>query len=462
MRPIKLIPVLAAATTLLALAAAGASGRPAGQVGPHHTAAVGGCRFTVEAPDVITFGESVTVFGHLSCPTAGDAASKEVKILQRPLPPLQAASLAGAASTDASGAFKFEASPSVDTTYLAVAPNARSAHVTVKVSPAVSLEGPKATELFTGRGPILGATRPAAGRLAYKVTFTGTVKPAHVGEVVALQRSSATTNEEWRRIALGVVSSVTGNEGRYTIKHTFAVPGDANIRVVAHPGPGNSPGASTSLSYVISQAQNPNLTIEAAAGADPINAGQSVTIGGVAKGAAGQQVTLWSHTKNIKFAPIASTNAGAGGAYKFVQAPLRNTFYRVSDAATKSAVLFEGVKFVLTPASAPGTTALQDSALSFTGKVTPVRAGHVIYLERQNASGVGYHVVEVSTVSAVGTYSVSRAFLDTGVAKLRVKIPGDPENQGASTPLVSVSITPAPAGSLVPLVPPREPSEGQL
>jgi hypothetical protein len=43
-----------------------------------------------------------------------------------------------------------------------------------------------------------------------------------------------------------------------------------------------------------------------------------------------------------------------------------------------------------------------------------------------------------------------------------VKIPGDPENQGVVTPILSVGITPAPADSLRPLPPEREPSEGQL
>jgi hypothetical protein len=460
MRPIKPVPLTAAAVVLLALTPAGAAGKPRDQRRP--AAAIGVCKLAIEAPPVITVGESVTVFGHLTCPTAANAASREVKILQRPAPPLRPASIAGAATTEAGGAFKFEATPTVNTSYFAVAAAARSAHVTVRVSPAVSFEGPKATQLFTGRGPVLGAVRLPASRNANRVTFTGGVRPAYVGEIVTLQRESATATEEWRRIGVGVVSTVVGGEGRYTIKHTFGVPGDANVRAVAHPGVGNAPGASTSLSYVISQAQNPNLTIEAAGGADPISAGQAVTIQGVAKGAAGKPITLWAHTKGAKFAPLASATAGAGGTYKFLQAPQRNTFYRVSDGATKSAVLFEGVKYVITPASAPGASAQQGVPLLLAGRVAPARAGHVIYLERQNASGGGHHVVEVATLAANGTYSLSRAFLDPGLAKLRVKVPGDPENLGAATPIFTVNITPAPAGSLRALAPEREPSEGQL
>jgi hypothetical protein len=460
MRTIKLLAVLAAAFALVLLAAVSAAGKPGAQ--RHHAAAIGGCHITIEAPTVITFGESVTVFGNLTCPTAATAASRELKILQRPAPSVRGVSIAAIATTDTGGAFKLEATPTVNTIYSVLATGAPSAHVMVKVSPAVTLEGPKTTQLLTGRGPVLGALRRPASRLANTVTFTGTVRPAYVGERVALQRESASANEEWRRIAFGVVSTVVGGEGRYTIKHTFGVPGDANIRAVANPGLHNAPGASTSLSYVISEAQNPNLTIEAAGGADPISAGQSVTIQGVAKGAAGKPITLLARFRGAKFAPVASTTAGAGGSYKFLQAPQRNTAYRVSDAATKSAVLFEGVRYVITPAAAASTSAQQGVALLFSGRVTPARAGHVIYLERQNPSGIGYHVVEVATLSATGTYALSRAFLDPGPAKLRVKIPGDPENLGVATPISSVSITPAPPGSLRPLRPERQPSDGQL
>ena len=102
------------------------------------------------------------------------------------------------------------------------------------------------------------------------------------------------------------------------------------------------------------------------------------------------------------------------------------------------------------------------SPVTFTGTVSPVHAGHPIYIERQNASGVNFHVVEVGVVSAAGTYSISHAFFGAGVAKLRVKIPGDPENQGVASPLTSVTITPSPARLLRPLAPVRQPSEGQL
>jgi hypothetical protein len=460
MHAMRLAGAGAAAAAALTLAPAGAAGKLAAR--PRAGADAGACQINLEAPAVVTFGESVTLFGHLSCANPAAAAGSQVRILRRTAPGLGPLILAGATSSEASGAFKFEATPTANTIYYAVVAGVASQRKLVRVAPAVTLEGPKSAQLFTGRGQVLGALPRALSRLANRVTFSGTVKPAYVGEVVALQRSSAVASEEWRRIAIGTVTSVVAGEGHYTIRHTFAVPGDANIRAVARPNVGLAPGASSALSYVISQAQNPALTIEAAGGANPILAGQSVTIQGVAAGQAGKTVTLLARGAGGSFAPVAQTTAGAAGAYKFTQAPGRNTYYRTRDAVTRSAVMFEGVKFVITPASAPASTAQQGAPLVFSGKVTPARAGHVIYLERQNPGGIGFHVVEVTTLAADGSYSLSRGFFTTGPVRLRVKIPGDPENQGASAPPVTVTITPAPPGSLGPLAPQREPGTGQL
>src|SRR4029077_20781432 len=116
--------------------------------------------------------------------------------------------------------------------------------------------------------------------LRNKVTFTGTVSAADAGAIVVLQRENAVGNEEGRRIGLGQV----GQGGTYAITHTFAVPGDVNIRVVVRPRKLNSRGASESLSYEISQAQNPALTIHSSA--DPISYGQPLTISGTIAAAA--------------------------------------------------------------------------------------------------------------------------------------------------------------------------------
>ncbi|MFI4984365.1 MAG: hypothetical protein ACHQAV_00085 [Solirubrobacterales bacterium] len=455
MRSIKLLPALAASATLLALAAAGASARPAGH--RHATrgavSSAGGCHVTIEGPkSVITFGEPVTLSGVLTCPNAG---GQTVTIYQGILG-THSFTVAGTATTETSGstsdAYQFAPpSPSASTIYYAIAAGARSAHKVVKVAPQVTTTAPAdGTQVFAGGGS-------ARARALNTVTFKGKVNPIEVGALVALQRENATANEEWHRIDLGRVN----REGEYSIRHTFGAPGDANIRVVVHPASGahKAPGASTPISLEISQRQNPQLTISSSS--DPISYGGSVTISGVAAGAPSQSLTLLARVPGGKFAPVATTTS-AGGKYAFTQSPLRSTAYQVTSATTKSSILFEGVKYVLT-ATPVALTAQAGKALTFTGTVAPVHAGHVIYLERQGPAGLGFNVAEVGTVSAAGTYSISRTFFGAGAMKLRIKIPGDPENQGVASQLFEANVTHAPAGALLkPQEPGKQPSVGQL
>jgi hypothetical protein len=446
MRPIKLLPALAASATLLALATASASARPASPAGA--------CHITIEGPkSVISFGEPVTLSGVLKCPNAG---GQTVTIYQG-IVGTHSFTVAGTATTETTGttsdAYQFpQPSPSASTAYYAIAAGARSAHKVVKVAPVVTTTAPAdGTQVFAG-----GANVHA--RALNTVTFKGKVNPIEVGALVALQRENSTANEEWHRIDVGRVNK----EGEYTIHHTFGAPGDANIRVVVHPASGahKAPGASTPVSLEISQRQNPLLTINSSA--DPISfGGPPITITGVAFGAPSQPLTLMARVRGGKFAPVATTTS-SGGKYTFSQSPLRNTFYQVTSAATKSSILFEGVKYALT-ATPLALTALQGQALTFAGKVAPVHAGHVIYLERQGPAGLGFDVAEVGTVSSDGSYSISHPFFGAGTLKLRVKIPGDEENQGVASPLFEANVTHAPAGALLkPQEPGKQPAVGQL
>jgi hypothetical protein len=227
----------------------------------------------------------------------------------------------------------------------------------------------------------------------------------------------------------------------------------------------NAAGATEVRGYVISQPQNPNLTLEVKK--DPISFGETVELKGVAKGVSNGTVTLWARNKGPgqKFAPVGTEKTDGSGNYTFSQTPEKNTFYRVTDSTTKSAIVFVGVRFVLTPTSSPGATVQAGTPLTFTGTVAPKRpdlAGHPIYLERQGPAHLGYGVVEVGQVKANGEYSLSRAFFAPGTIKLRVKIPGDPENQGAATAAVTVTVTPAPPGTLRPELPTKKPGQGQL
>jgi hypothetical protein len=456
MRLIKLVPPLAAAAALLALTTAGASARPAahGHAAKPPANSSGNCHLTIEAPTVITAGEPLTVFGTLECSNAS-SVGVPVTVYARAGHrghKFGPTTLTGSTTTAAGGAYTFTpAAPTTNTTFYAIAAGVRSSSKFVRVSPQVSLEGPPGQQLLTG---------DSRKRPTNAVRFTGKVNPFEPGQVVALQRENSTGNEEWRRIDGGVVNG----KGEYTINHVFRVPGDANIRVVAHPSRFNAAGASAPLSYVISQRQNPALTINAST--DPISYGQPVTITGVVAGAAAKlTLTLLASTHGGAFAPVAKGETESGGSYKFTQSPLQNTAYRVTDAATKSAELFEGVKYVL--GAAPSATSVRvGQPLTVAGKITPGHLGQVVYLERQNASKIGFHVVDEGIVTAVsgseGSFTIVHAFFGPGSAVVRVAVPGNPENQGVASTPFNLEVTPAPPGSLRSFAPSKLPGNGEL
>lgn len=450
MRFTKLTATAPAAALLLAFAATGASARP---IAHRHGAHTGACRIGLSAePHAITSGESVEVFGRLQCPVAGNEGQTVTVYghaagrlaLARPLGS-SGLTVLGTSTTGPGGFYSFVI-PSVtsDSVFAAGSAGALSPRKAVKVAPVVTLGGPsEAQPLFTGP--------------RNRVTFNGTVSPADTGASIVLQRESSTSNEEWHAIGFGVV----GPGGVYSINHKFVRPGDANLRVVVRRhGKFSMRGASNTLSYGISQRENPALTINTTAYSTAY--GSPITLSGALAGGAGKTVTLQAQTFGGTFTTVASTTATTGGQYSFVQTPLRDTSYRVIAAGpVTSAVLFEGVKYVLT-AGIAASTVQSGQALTIAGTVTPGNAGKVVYLERRNALGMGYHVADVTTVSAGGTYSLTHFLFGTGPETFRVKVPGDPGNQAVSSAPFTVEVTPAPPASLKPAAQPKQPSEGQV
>lgn len=464
MRSIKLAPALAAMATLLVFAPVGASAaKHQGHKHPgvkRHAQAnrSGACRISAyAAPRFVQSGDPAVIFGQLRCPAGTSVASQPVTILQRSAgtPGL---STAGTPTTDATGSYQLTTPPLLtNSVFYATSGSAHSPHRAVKVAPKVTLNGPPdGSQLFTGAGPF----RPARGLRSNTVTFNGAVSPAFAGATIALQRENTVGIEEWHRI--GRLSQV-GQGGIYSITHTFGTPGDANIRVVVRPSKRNGAGASDPLSYEISQAQNPALPIQSSA--NPILYGQPVTISGTITSAAGTSLTLLGRTRTQSgFVPIATTTSTAGGTYTFpVQSPLQSTAYEVTGAGKSSTHLFEGVKYGLA-AGVSTTTVQAGQPVTFAGTVTPGHAGHAVYLQAQYPSEVGFHVVAVGTVTAGSTYSIAYRPFVAGAKKFRIKVPGDPENQGVASSLFEVTVTPAPAAALKPEAPGNSslPREGQL
>jgi hypothetical protein len=445
MRLEKLGPAMIAATSLLALAPAAASAHK-------HPSPRGRCAINIRVAErQITAGEQVEVKGRLKCLPPATAGGQAVTLYEH---------IAGTAgyvpaqstTTDASGFYKLTPPAlNANTSFYVRSHGAQSAHKQARVAVQVTLTGPpEGTQITTGA--------------PNQQTFSGTVTPADVGARVILQRQNAVSGDEWHRIGIGQVLAGGSTGGEYTITHTFRVPGDASIRVLVRSDRINSPSASTPLEYEISQAQNPSLTI--ASSADPISYGASTTISGVLAGVTTPQtVTLLARTVHQHgFAPIAEVSTDASGNYSFpAQSPVNSTLYRVQGAAQKSAVLYEGVKNVLT-AEVSANTVQAGEALAFKGTVAPDQTGHVIYLERENAAGTAFHVVQVGHVLPGSVYSIVHQVYVPGTKVFRVEIPGGPDNGRAVSQLFTIQVTPAPPSALAPEAPGNSslPNEGPI
>jgi hypothetical protein len=442
MRSIKLAPAAAAVAALLVAVPGGtaAVGRRLHPGAGRHNAGgrprvPGDCQVSIDvAPPLLTAGDPVVIFGQLTCGGGASAAGQAVALFQH-LPSGRGYSQVQSVTTDANGFYEFPPIDGVDTesAWYVRSDGARSRAEQARVAAVVTLDGPaEGSQLLTGS--------------ANAVTFTGAVSQADAGYSVRLERQDSAAGGVWD--PLGPAGQV-GAEGGFTITHAFLHPGPATIRAVvtnrAAGNPHNSPSASNVLDYEISQAQGPSVTIQASA--DPIEAGQAVTISGT--GPAHRRVTLRAATAHGRLATIATTTTDAGGKYAFpAQAPSASTFYRVRVGNTSSAELLVGVKDVLS-ANVSATTVQAGQPLTFSGTVTPEHSGHTIYLERENASGAGFHVVEVATVGSGSSYSIAHSVYDAGTSVYRVTIPGGPENEGASSAPFTIEVTPAPPAALI-------------
>jgi hypothetical protein len=377
----------------------------------------------------VVAGDPLVIFGRLTGPNNG---SRQINLWHR-VNPAAAFTLVQRTQTDAAGFYAFSRADGVVTSnreWYVQSVGARSRTIRERVFALVTLSGPASgSTLLTGP--------------AHATTFTGTVSPYAAGDTVLLQRQSAATGgDDWNTIDRGRVS----NTGTFSITHRFVNPGDANIRVLVRRTSRNLASPSNVLEYQIDQAQNPALTIMASA--NPVTYGQSVVISGALSGGPSQPVTLMAHIRDHGFAPVAQVTTDTAGKYTFpAQVPVNSTFYKVTGGGKSSAILFVGVKDVLT-ASVSATSVPAGQTVTFSGSVAPDKTGHVIYLQRQNASGGDFHTVQVANVGSGSTYSIVRRLFDTGTKVFRVLIPGGPDNQGAASPPFTITVTPVPAASL--------------
>jgi hypothetical protein len=408
--------------------------------GGEAAAAAAGCRGTIEATAAhITAGETVTLFGKLTCPAGTSVAKRQVTVDQRAHGAgASSFSTLGVATTEEDGSYKLTPLAFDTNTTFRVRVGNHGARTVVKVAPVVTLSGPSpAAKLSTA-----GGGRSFGGRSA-RVTFNGTVTPADDGARVSLQVAYAATGEQWRTVGFADV----GADGSYSVAHSFRTAGQASVRVLVHLHKQSLVAASEALTYEVAQAQNPKLTIQSSPA--PIAYGQPVTISGTAAEAPAKTVTLLARTGSGDFAPAATATTDASGNYSFTEALSQSTYYRVSDADTRSTVLFVGVRRTLAADPLPSTLPAGQQ-VTFTGSVTPADEGLPVYAERENASGTGFHIVASASVDGAGTYSIVHAFTNAGSYVMRIRVPGGSTYQATTSAPFSFEVTPAPAAVLTP------------
>jgi hypothetical protein len=426
-------PVLGIAAGFLALLAVSAAASSAGAI------STGASLTIVATPNPIFSGDDVLVYGQLN---VTDPAGKQV-VLHGRASPLAPFTVLKQTTADSRGFYEFAgAGGPVETnqSWFVTAPGrfrSRTVHERV------------ASELTLAASSTDGQTREP-------LTFTGHVDPAgfHVGQQVRLQRLVGDTGSAWKTIGHASIDS----SGNFTISQSFLLPGADDLRASLGGNASNTPAVSDTLTVTIEQAQKPLFTI--ATSASLLDAGGTATISGTLYQVGspetplpGTSVALWGkRLGGGVFAPVTAipaTTAPDGG-FSFTVTPTVNEIYQARTALgpgrRRSAQLFEGVRDVVT--LSPSVTSVDvGGTVSFSGTVTPDKAGHAVYLERLGADGA-FHVVAARFVGATSAYEFSYTVGSAGTKTFRVRIAGGPENVGAVAPTATITAVMPPLSSL--------------
>jgi hypothetical protein len=317
-----------------------------------------GCSIDLKAtPSIVADGAPLSFVGTLSCPEAAGASEQTVTLYQK-LVGTPGFSVAATTSTDANGAFQFALTgPALNSVFYVFCDGGKSARVSVKVAPQVTISTPAAgTQLLLGSRRATRASKTDGST----VTFTGTVSPVDPGATVSLQREYR--KGAWHRIGGG---GVVDDEGKYSILHTFFRPGEANIRVVVHSAGLDMTTASAPYTYEISRqakqvttgsSANPaTYTLTAAPSASTVQVEAQLSFTGTVLPAhEGQPVELErENTGGSSYSVIAVGATSSSGAYS-----IASTFTEVGSELLRISV--------------PGNSEFQSvSSEAFTIEVTP-------------------------------------------------------------------------------------------
>lgn len=388
-------------------------------------------------PNPIDAGDGVLIYGQLN---AAPVAGQTIVLYHHIAGSHQGFTEIGRTTTDSTGFYSFTRAVGIVETNRSWfvrelgAAKVHSRTVRERVRALVSIDADKTTVL----------TR-------HPVVFTGHVAPNHASERVLLQEQKG-NSDDWTTIDSGRL----GPDSNYRIVHRWRVPNAHVVRVVFPGDDRNYRGVSDTATITVQQAQHPSFTINSS---DPIiTYGGSATISGVLSQPGtttpepNTAVVLCSRGSSGPTLCSSTTTTGSDGSYSFNVSPTRNELYQVRTTLPphrSSALLFEGVRDVVTLSSSSSTSTV-GGHVTFTGGVTPDKAGHVIYLEKQGADG-DFHVVEVRHVQSDATFQFGWTFGSDGTKVFRVRIPGGPVNLGNVSPPVTITVSGvAPVSSLPP------------
>lgn len=418
--------------TLLACAVAAAAGTAVPAVAsaaPAHNRGL-----TIHAvPNPIIAGEGVLIYGQLK---GADHAGQTIRLYHR-INPAARFTLIGTTKTNPLGQYEFTRTEGIVLTNRSwfvrgpVTTHSRTVHE--RVAALVSL-----------------APSASSGTTRHPLVFSGHVTPGHRGGVVDLQQQNA-AGTGWTTLQRARI----GAGSTYNISHAWRVPGAYTVRVLFRGDARNTAAPSDPVPVVIQQTEVAGFTI---ATSDPIvTDNQAVTISGVLDKPGtttpepNTSVSLFARQPgDTAFREVTTTTTGANGSYSFPNvASTTNELYRVRTTfrpARFSAVLFEGVQDAVT-LQASSQVSQVGGHVTFTGSVSPDKAGHVIYLQKLGRDH-NWHTVETRSVGTASTFRFGWTFGTPGSKVFRARITGGKANVGGASAPVTIAVSLPPLSSL--------------
>jgi hypothetical protein len=384
-------------------------------------------------PNSIIAGDAVLIYGRLTGP---GNANQLIRLYHR-INPAPYFTLISTTRTNALGQYEFTRAENI-----------------VETNRNWFVRGPAFTHSRTVHERVAAlvslASSSQSGFTRNPLVFSGHVTPDDAGGPVLLQEQNA-SGTSWHTIK----HDRLGPGSDYNISYAWRVPGSYDVRVLFPGDVRDMAAPSDPVTVIIQQTEVPGFTI---ATSDPVVPnGQPVTISGVLDQAGtttpepGTSVSLFGRMPGqTPFHEITAATTGSDGSYRFTNLnSTTNELYQVRTTFAphrQSAVLFEGVQDAVTMQASSQTSAV-DGRITFTGSVSPDKAGHVIYLEKLGKDN-NWHIVEARYVDNASTFTFAWTFGTVGTKTFRARITDGPANVGAASQPVTIDVTQPPLTSL--------------